>query len=128
MIKPLSSEQIHRVCPTSVVEKPATETAAPLETIIGQERAVLALRFGLDIRSKGFNIYVAGLPGTGKTTAVKQFLEVVARSKPTPPDWCYVHDFENVERPNAIQLPPGKALQFKADLENLLHLAIPQKA
>ncbi len=124
MIQKLSAEQIHRVCPSKLPPVAASEQIGALETIIGQDRAVHALRFGLGIKSKGFNIYVAGLPGTGKTTAVKQFLEEVARPMPTPPDWCYVHDFENSDRPNAIQLPPGTAVQFKIDLENLLHLVI----
>ena len=61
------------------------------------------------------------MPGAGKTTAVKQFLETLARSKPVPPDWCYVHDFNNIERPNAVRFPAGQAVQFKLDMENLLH-------
>jgi lon-related putative ATP-dependent protease len=120
----LTVAQIHRACPPQLFDVAAGEPTGALETIIGQDRAVRALRFGLGIKSKGFNIYVAGLPGTGKTTAVKQFLEELARTKPVPPDWCYVHDFDNIDRPNAILLPPGKAGQFKADLDSLLRSVI----
>ena len=120
MIQELSSEQIHRICPPDVVDAISRADSAVLETIIGQERAVRSLKFGLGIKNKGFNIYVAGPPGTGKTTAVKQFLEEIARAKPVPPDWCYVHNFANNDQPNAIKLPAGKAVQFKLDMQNLL--------
>lgn len=124
MIQELSAEQIYRVCPPTAFEARTSAEAPALESIIGQERAVRSLQFGLGIQSKGFNIYVAGLPGTGKTTAVRQFLEQLARDKPVPPDWCYVHDFHNPERPNAIRFSPGKAVQFKTDMENLLRLVV----
>lgn len=124
MIQELSAEQIHRVCLPTAIEARSSADAGTLETIIGQERAVRSLKFGLGIKSKGFNIYVAGLPGTGKTTAVRQFLEELARSQPVPPDWCYVNDFQNPERPNAIRLLPGKANQFRDDMENLLRLLV----
>jgi len=120
MIQELSADRVYRECPPQNLELSTSEEAAALETIIGQDRAVRALRFGLGIQNKGFNIYVAGMPGTGKTTAVKQFLEEVARSKPVPSDWCYVFGFDNSERPNAIELPPGAAIEFKADMEKLI--------
>jgi len=124
MIQELSSEQIHRICPPEVLDTASRDESAVLETIIGQERAVRSLKFGLGIKNKGFNIYVAGSPGTGKTTAVKQFLEEVARAKPVPPDWCYVHNFANNDQPNAIQLPAGRAIQFKTDMQNLLRAVL----
>ena len=79
----------------------------PLREIIGQERAVRALKFGLGIRTRGFNIYVAGFPGTGKTTAVKNFVEEIARGEPVPPDWCYVNNFSNPYEPKALKLAAG---------------------
>jgi len=96
----IDPEQMH--CKT-------TEEISPLEGIIGQGRAVKALKFGLDIKDLGFNIYVAGLPGTGRETAVKDFLEDVAKAKPVPSDWCYVNNFQNSYEPKAIELaiPPG---------------------
>jgi lon-related putative ATP-dependent protease len=124
MIEELTADRTHRVCPPQQFDLATTEEAGALETIIGQERAVRALRFGLGIKNQGFNIYVAGLPGTGKTTAVKQFLEEVAAQKPVPPDWCYLHGFSNSDRPNAIQLPAGMAMQFKAEMEKLLGLIL----
>ena len=66
------------------------------------------LKFGLGIKERGFNIYVAGFPGTGRTTAVKNFIEEVARTQSVPSDWCYVNNFSNQYEPKAIKLPPGK--------------------
>jgi len=97
-----------------------TKELSPLEQIIGQERAVKALKFGLDIKERGFNIYVAGLPGSGRTTAVKDFLEEVAKDKPIPPDWCYVENFSDPFTPRAIKLPPGKGKEFQRDVKNLI--------
>jgi lon-related putative ATP-dependent protease len=97
-----------------------TEELSPLEVIIGQERAVKALRFGLDIEQFGFNIYVAGYPGTGRKTAVKDFLEEIAKTKQAPSDWCYVNNFRDSYEPNAIRLPPGKVKGFQRDVSNLI--------
>jgi len=97
-----------------------TEEMAPLEVIVGQERAVRALQFGLDIKQRGFNIYVAGLPGSGRTTAVRDFLEEVAKGKPVPPDWCYVNNFSDPFVPKAIRLPPGRGKEFQKDVKNLV--------
>lgn len=98
----------------------STEEMKSLEGIIGQERATKALTFGLDIQGQGFNIYVAGLPGTGRTTAVKDLLEDRARKMPVPSDWCYVNNFRNSYEPKTIELPPGKGRVFKADMEGLV--------
>jgi lon-related putative ATP-dependent protease len=95
-----------------------------LGAIIGQERAVRAMRFGLDIRDWGFNIYVAGMPGTGRTTAVERFLEEIAVTKPTPMDWCYVNNFEDSYRPHALSLPAGRAREFQKDITGFLKTTI----
>jgi lon-related putative ATP-dependent protease len=90
--------------------------------IVGQERAVRAMRFGLDIQERGFNIFVAGMPGTGRTTAVERFLEEIAIFKPVPMDYCYVHNFDDNYRPRVISLPAGQAREFQKDMEGLLKL------
>ena len=96
---------------------------APLEGIIGQDRALRALNLGLGIDEKGFNVYVAGPPGTGKTTAVRNFLEAIAKDRPTPPDWCYVNNFHNSYEPVCIRLPTGRARDFQKDLDNFIEEA-----
>jgi lon-related putative ATP-dependent protease len=96
---------------------------APLEGIIGQDRALRALNLGLGIEEKGFNVYVAGPPGTGKTTAVRSFLETMAKNRPASPDWCYVNNFHNSYEPLYIQLPTGRAKTFRKDLDNFIEEA-----
>jgi lon-related putative ATP-dependent protease len=88
----------------------------PIEEIIGQERAQKALRFGLEIQERGFNIYVAGMPGTGRRTAVRNFLDELAKTKPKADDWVYVNNFANPYEPLAIRLPPGMSGQLKKDM------------
>lgn len=120
MKQALSAEQLRRTVDPGSLN---CQTSAELEAnknIIGQERATRSLKFGLGIRAPGFNIYVSGAPGTGRTTAVRQFLQQVAREKTTPPDWCYVRDFKNASRPNAIRLPTGRAQVFKQDMKTLI--------
>jgi len=98
----------------------STEELPPLEGIIGQERAVRALRFGLGVESVGFNTYVAGPPGIGKMTAVQAFLEDLAKQKPTPADWCYVNNFDDPYQPKALKLPPGKGRELQQDMRALI--------
>jgi lon-related putative ATP-dependent protease len=97
-----------------------TQDLKPLLKIIGQTRAVRALKFGLGIKDKGFNIYVAGYPGTGRKTAVKNFVEEIALDESTPPDWCYVNNFSNQYEPSAIKLASGKGKEFKEEIKNLI--------
>ena len=102
------------------MECPVTDTLQPLDGIIGQERALRALGFGLEIREAGFNIYVSGIPGTGRRTAVTDFLQRLAGTKPRAEDWVYVNDFGNQYEPAAIRLPPGKGPEFKKDMADFI--------
>jgi len=118
----LPAEKLRRTCDQESFGCYTSSDIEKLDAIIGQERAVRALQFGLGIHEKGFNIFVAGIPGTGRTTAVKLFLEEQARTKPAPSDWVYVNNFHDASRPKALRLPPGKAREFKADLNRLFEL------
>src|SRR3989337_1410792 len=120
MIEKLSAEKLRLACDASFMRCETTEGLLPLREIIGQERAVRALKFGIGIRDHGFNIYVAGWPGTGRTTAVKNFVEEIAKSEPVPPDWCYVNNFSNQYEPKAIKLPAGKGKEFQDDMKSLI--------
>ena len=120
MIVELDVERLRRVCDPQVLGCQTSHEMTELEAMIGQERAVRALRFGLGIQELGFNIYVAGLPGTGRTTAVKRFLEDLAQKKPVPPDWCYVNNLGDPYRPRALRLPPGQARAFQADMRRMV--------
>jgi len=85
--------------------------------------------FGLQVKEPGFNMFVAGRSGTGKTAATIDFLEDIAKQKPTPTDWCYVHNFEDEYQPNVLPCPPGLGKQLRQDMHELVQaarIAIPQ--
>jgi len=116
MVDELSAEKIRRECTSDIMPCETTQGLAPLQEIIGQERAVRALKFGLGIRDRGFNIYVAGFPGTGRTTAVRNFVSDLAKTGLVPSDWCYVNNFHNQYEPKAIKLPAGKGTHLRDDM------------
>ena len=120
MINKLPIEKLRKECDSNFMQCESTKDLAPLSEIIGQERAVRALKFGLGIKDHGFNMYVAGYPGTGRKTAVKNFVEAQAKVQPVPPDWCYVNNFANPYEPKAIQLPAGKGKEFRDDMKNFI--------
>jgi len=120
MTSALPVEKLRNICDPASLPCSSSAEFPPGKTIIGQERAVRALQFGLGISSFGFNIFVSGLPGTGRTTAVKGFLEEVASTKSVPSDIVYVYNFQEPSRPNAILLPAGTARNFQADMKTLL--------
>ena len=120
MVAELPAGKLRRECDASFMRCENTQQLVPLKGIIGQERAVRALKFGLGIRERGFNIYVAGFPGTGRTTAVKNFVEELAQSEPAPPDWCYINNFSNPYEPKAVKLPSGKGKEFRDDMKSLI--------
>jgi lon-related putative ATP-dependent protease len=120
MIEKLDYSKARKTCPEDFITCEATSELKPLTEIIGQERAVKSLQFGLDIQEEGFNVYVAGLPGTGKKTAITTFLEQKAKEIEVPPDWCYVYNFEDNQKPNALKLPPGKGSDFVKDMEKFV--------
>ena len=120
MLKELPAKKLRLECDPKLIRCETTERMAILEEIVGQERAVKALKFGLDIKERGFNIYVAGLPGSGRTTAVRDFLEKIAKGKPVPSDWCYVNNFVDPFVPRAIKLPLGRGKEFQRNMKSFI--------
>src|SRR5512136_1345968 len=123
MVTQLTAENAYKVCNPDDVGCDTSQELTNLETIVGQDRAIRAMQFGLGIKEKGFNVFVSGLPGTGRTTAVRGFLQEMARGRPVPDDWCYVYNFRDSYRPAALRLPPGLARQFQADMKALVAAA-----
>ena len=97
-----------------------TADVSPLEEIIGQERAVRAIRFGLDIQSPGYNVFVAGLSGTGKGSIVRRFLTKLSADEPVPDDVLYVHNFEDPDSPRALFVPAGTGHRLRGSLAELI--------
>jgi len=121
-MRELRPEELRRRCDPDIFNFETTEELEPLDEIIGQERAMRALELGLAIKDFRYNIYVAGGPGLGKTSIVKAFLEKVSAKEKTPPDLCYVHNFEDPYTPKYLQLPPGWGCQLKEDMKKLVEM------
>lgn len=122
MVKELDATQLRYTCDPSSFSFQTTAELEPLDRIIGQERAVEALKLGLGIKDakNRYNIYVAGDPGTGKISAVEHFLSRASADESQPPDLCYVHNFGNPYSPNYLELPSGRGCQLRTDLEHLI--------
>lgn len=90
------------------------------DEVIGQTRAVKSIEFGLSIPNHGYNIFVAGIPGTGKNTIAKSIVKRLSAGRPVPYDWCYVNNFKDPDRPRAVHLPAGKGRRFRHDLERFI--------
>ena len=116
----LSAEQLRRRSDPAQFPFETTAEVEPLEGVIGQERAVRALRFGLDIDSPGYNVFVAGLSGTGKGSIVRRFLTQLSADEPIPDDAFYVHDFEDPDAPRILFLPAGRGHELRADMVELI--------
>lgn len=121
MQKALPVEKLRNCCIAEEIGYKTTEEIEQTKEIIGQKRAVNALKFGLGIKVDGFNVFVAGPQGTGRETAVKNFLEEFAKNRPVPPDCCYVNNFKDPYKPNFIELPPGMGQTFKNDMKGLIN-------
>lgn len=116
----LSATQVRWTCGPNDLLFQSTAELTPPDALIGQERAGRSLEFGVDIRSRGFNIYAAGIPGTGRTSMIMARLKAEASRRLTPDDWCYVHNFVDSHRPRALRLPAGRAPTFRARLRDVV--------
>ena len=133
MLDPLAPDRLVRRCDPAVFEapegSPGTNGAGGAEPgMIGQDRAVEAVSFGVAIRRPGFNLYAMGPEGIGKYTLVRQVLTSRAATEPVPDDWCYVHSFADQRHPTALHLPAGEGRRFRdrmAQLDRELRAAIP---
>ena len=113
-------EQLQRKCPADTFKHDNTSNIPVSRELIGQERAMEALKFGLSIKRKGYNIYVSGMTGTGKNSYSYLVAKEFAKKKEKPNDWCYVFNFRNIKAPRAISLEPSMGREFKKDIEEAI--------
>jgi len=111
---------LRHVCDPDTLSFETTKQVKQLEGIIGQERAVKAMNFGLRLNNKGYNIYMAGLNGTGKTSYAKALIYNVASKGQVPNDICYVFNFKESDKPVVVELPPGIGEKFAEDMDGLV--------
>ena len=122
-------EQLRRVCDPTVFSFEDTSKIEPIAAPIGQDRAVKAISFGIEIAASGYHIYALGPGGTGKQTMTMDFLERKSADEPVPADWCYVNNFDSADEPLVIRLNAGEGHIFVADIQQLIEdaqVAIPQ--
>jgi lon-related putative ATP-dependent protease len=120
IVQPLPSEALYRRCDPQQFSFQTTAELEDLTEIIGQARAIEAVRFGIGIRRDGYNLYALGQHGTGKHSVIRQFLEQKAATEPVPADWCYVNNFEQPNQPNCLKLPPGRGTGLRQDMAQLV--------
>lgn len=101
-----------------------TEDIEGSDSLIGQERAQKSMEFGVSMKEKGYNIYISGSSGSGRTYYAKKFLEKICHNYKTPDDWCYVYNFENKYKPIGLSFPTGFGKVFQQDMEFLVNEVI----
>lgn len=119
--KELSAAELCNRCDPAAFPFETTDEIQPdSERIIGQERGLGAIDFGLNIKSDGYNLFVAGHPGTGRTTSIMKAVKALAAMEPAPDDICYLHNFKKEDEPKAIKLPAGKGCHFHDDMDEIV--------
>ena len=111
---------LRSICDPKLFTFKTTAEVNPLDKVIGQERAVQAIEFGLNIKSPGYNIFVTGIEGTGKSTIIKDIVTQHAINLPSPVDWCMVNNFKDEYHPKTISVPKRKATRFSKTMDKLI--------
>jgi predicted ATP-dependent protease len=127
-LSPLPSTALRRLCDPAQFQFASTAELADLDRAIGQERALSAVEFGVGIGREGYNLFALGPTGAGKHTLLTQFLNARATREPTPDNWCYVNNFAESYKPQALRLPPGRGAKLQGDMRELveeLQVAVP---
>ena len=113
-------EKLRWRCPPDSLPFETTDEIKPCLDIIGQERALRAIRLGLEVDSLGYNIFVVGLVGTGRNTTIKCLLEEIDKTGKIPDDICYVNNFKDPDQPKCVYLPAGQGKVFKKGMDDLI--------
>ena len=116
----LSYKDLKMTCNTDLFKFETTEELESIQTGIGQDRGIKALEFGLQVDVKGYNLYLEGPSGVGKTMYTKNYLDKISKKKKVPSDWCYIYNFNNPNEPIAVSLPAGQGKEFKADMDGFI--------
>ena len=116
----LNYQKLKYVCDESMLDFETTEELEPIQEGIGQDRGIKALEFGLQVDVKGYNLYLEGPSGVGKTLYTKNYLNKISTKKKVPNDWCYIYNFDNPNEPIAVSLPAGQGKEFKENMDGFI--------
>ena len=116
----LSYKDLKIQCDPEVFAFNDTSELDSIDTGIGQERGIKALEFGVNVDIKGYNLYLEGPSGVGKTMYAKNYLDMVSKKKKVPQDWCYIYNFSNPNEPIAVSFPAGQGKEFKENMDNFI--------
>ncbi|XOV70985.1 MAG: Lon protease family protein [Verrucomicrobiota bacterium] len=119
-VTPLKPNQLANRCALKDLSFRTTKDLKPVQNVIGQDRAVEALKFGVEIGSEGYNLFVLGPSGYGRHSVVQDYLNRLAKNKPVPSDWCYVNNFIDSYKPRLLKLPAGRGRKLAEDMERLV--------
>ena len=119
-ITKLQSDKLYTKCDPQKFSFSSTAELEERLSALGQDRALAAVELGINIQSKGYNLFCLGPEGTGKSSLVKRVLAKEAKARPTPDDWAYVYNFDEPYKPSAISLPAGMAANFAKDVDKLI--------
>jgi predicted ATP-dependent protease len=120
----LTPEAVFHACDPALLDFESTAELGDLEGVVGQERALEALRFGIGMPHDGFNLYVLGSMGLGRRTLIHDLLRDASARRSVPSDWCYVNDFEAPHRPRVLRLPPGRGQTLRQDMQQAMEAII----
>jgi lon-related putative ATP-dependent protease len=112
-----------QINPDSLPFESTASLESPEEPILGQERASDAIKFGMGMKTAGYHIFIAGPPKAGLTYVARTYIEEQARKEPTPPDWCYVHNFKEPDKPRSLEISAGRGKELKKDMQELIETA-----
>ena len=107
-------------CDPSIFDFETTENLGSVVKGIGQERGIKALEFGLNVETKGYNLYIEGPSGVGKTMYTRNYLNKISKKKKVPQDWCYIYNFQNPNEPIAVSLPAGQGKEFRDSMDGFI--------
>lgn len=116
----LNYKQLKDYCDPSVFKFENTSEIESIDTGIGQDRGIKALEFGLSVDVKGYNLFLEGPDGVGKTMYTKNYLKKMSKKHKAPSDWCYIYNFDDPNEPIAVSFNAGQGKEFKEDMEQFI--------
>jgi predicted AAA+ superfamily ATPase len=117
----VTAERLRWECDQQQLDFQTTADLPELVDTIGQERALRSINFSLGMMESGFNLFISGEAGTGRTSSIMALLKKRAKDEPAPHDWCYVHNFKDPDNPVTLAIKAGMGSELEQDMSELLN-------